>query len=185
MPNDMSTDTIYNGFMSYNSPNGVINQGYYDWEHPPVEFFPNLLPINFTTSGLIAETTYTNDSSFNQVFGLNTAQEMQFFYYLYTSSVPDTATGLLSLNKPAFDFSVYPNPMSGTGTLSYMLSAPAQIEATITDITGKAVATLQNEKESTGSHSISIGDNGTISSGMYFATVSVNSISYTRKFVVE
>jgi hypothetical protein len=181
---DLGTDTIYNGFMSYNSPNGVVNLGYYDWEHPPIEFFPDFYPINYKTSGLIAQTTYTNGSSFNQVFGLTTNQEMQFFYYLYVTTLPpSTNTGVNNIIKSAFDFKIYPNPMAGHGTLSYTLDAVAMVNASITDITGKQVATLKGEKEQAGNYNVDI--TKTLPAGMYFAKVTVNGENYTKKFVVE
>jgi hypothetical protein len=182
--NDMGTDTIYNGFIDYNNPSGAINLGVYDWEHPPLEFFPNFKPIDFRTSGLIAQTTYRNDSSFYQTFGFTTAQEMQLFYYLYTSTVPaGYVNGISNIAKGAFDFTVYPNPMAGRGTLTYTLDAPATVNATIVDITGKQIAELKDEKEQAGNYNVDISQS--LSAGMYFAKVTVNGNSYTKKFVVE
>ena len=184
--NDFGPDTIYNGFMSYNSPTGVVNLGYYDWEHPPIEFFPNLYPVNYKTGGLIAETTYKNDSSFAQHFGFTTAQEMQFFYYLYVTTIPPGIT--LGVNDPAkagFDFNVFPSPMTSKGSISYVLSAPATVSASISDITGKEIAVLKNEKEQMGSYSIDIPNVKTMSAGMYFATITVNGEAHTKKFVIE
>jgi hypothetical protein len=184
--NTFGADTLYNGFMTYNSPNGVIDQGYYDWEHPPLEYFPNLYAVNYKTSGLIAETTYRNDSSFNQTFGFTTAQEMQLFYYLYVTTVPPgLALGVNNINKSGFDFNVYPNPMSGSGSISYTLASAATVNASICDITGKQVATLKNDKEQAGSYSVDINDGKTLSAGMYFARLSINGEEYTKKFVVE
>ena len=183
-PNDLGKDTIYNGFMTYNNFSGVVNQGYYDWEHPPIEFFPNLLPVNFRTSGLIAETVYKNGSSSYQTFGFTTAQEMQLFYYLYTSEVP-AALGLKNINKTTFDFSIYPNPMAGTGTISYTLSSPSTVNASVLDITGKEIATLKDDKEQAGSYTINISQDKALSAGMYFAKLTVNRETITKKFVVE
>lgn len=181
--NDKGTDTIYNGFMSYNSPGGVVNLGVYDWEHPPLEYFPNFLPIDFTNSGLIAETTYKNDSSFYQTFGFTTAQEMQLFYYLYTSQLP--TTGINNVNQNNFDFKIFPNPMAGKGTISYTLSAPATVNASILDITGKVIAELKNEKEQAGNYNLDLGAGNGLSAGLYFARISVNGELHTKKFVIE
>ena len=184
--NDFGADTIYNGFMSYNSPSGVTNVGYYDWEHPPLEFFPNLYPVNYKTGGLIAETTYKNDSSFSQHFGFTTAQEMQFFYYLYVTTIPPgIPLGMNDPTKTGFDFNVYPNPLSNKGSISYILSAPATVSASISDIMGKEIAVLKNEKEQTGSYSIDIPNVKTMSAGMYFATVTVNGEAHTKKFIIQ
>jgi len=177
-------DTVYKGYYDYNNPGGTVDLGYYDWEHPSVEFFSPQLPIDYNTSGLIAETVYKNDSSFYQTFGFTSNQEMQLFYYLYTSVLPGTA-GITNIAKGNFDFKIYPNPMAGKGTLNYTLNVPATVNATIVDITGKAIATLKNEKEQAGSYTLDLGTSQALSSGMYFARVSVDGVVYTRKFVVE
>jgi hypothetical protein len=181
--NDMGTDTIYNGFLSYNSPSGIVDLGVYDWEHPPLEYFQPQLPIDFGSSGLIAQTTYRNDSSFYQTFGFTTAQEMQLFYYLYTTTLP--ATGINNVNASGFDFNVYPNPMKGSGTISYTLATPAIVDASITDITGKKISTLKNDKEQAGNYTIDLNGNTKLSAGMYFARMSINGEEFTKKFVVE
>lgn len=182
-PNDLG-DTVYNGMIDYNNPGGPINLGYYDWEHPSVEFFPNLLPIDFNTSGLIAETVYQNDSNFYQHFGFTSADEMQLFYYLYTSQQPGTA-GINNINASGFDFNVYPNPMAGHGNITYKLTDPATVNASITDITGKEIAVLKNDNEQAGSYNIDLGASTQLSAGMYFARVTVNGEVHTKKFIVE
>jgi hypothetical protein len=186
--NNLGTDTIYNGFMTYNSNTGVVNQGYYDWEHPPLEYFPNLIGVNYKTGGLICETIYKNDSSFYQTFGFTTAQEMQLFYYLYVTTIPAGYNPpVLGINniaaRSAFDFNIYPNPMAGKGTLAYTLDATAMVNATITDITGKEVAVLKDENEQSGNYDVNITES--LPPGMYFAKLTVDGQSYIKKFVVE
>jgi hypothetical protein len=178
-------DTIYDGNIDYNNQGGAIDLGYYDWEHPSVEIFPNLKPINMSTSGLIAKTYYKNDSSFYQRFGFTTADEMQLFYYLYTTEVPAHPAGINAVSKADFDFTIYPNPMGSKGTINYTLNAPATVHASVTDITGKEIATLKDDKEQAGKYSIDLGEKQSLSAGMYFARVTVNGDAYTKKFVVE
>jgi hypothetical protein len=182
--NNSLGDTIYKGYYDYNNPGGTLDLGYYDWEHPSVEFFSPQMPVDYHSSGLIAETVYKNDSSFYQRFGFTSADEMQLFYYLYTSQLPGSA-GIDGINKAAFDFTVYPNPMAGKGTLAYTLTTSSTVNASITDITGKEIAVLKDEKEQAGKYSIDLGTKTGLSSGMYFARVSVNGETYTKKFVVE
>lgn len=177
-------DTVYKGYYDYNNPGGVIDLGYYDWEHPSVEFFSPQIPIDYHNSGLIAETVYKNDSSFYQRFGFTSDDEMQLFYYLYTSQLPGTA-GIKDLSNGSFDFTVYPNPMAGRGTLTYTLKKSATVNATIVDITGKEIAVLKEEKEQAGTYNVDLGDKKALSSGMYFARVTVDGETYTKKFVVE
>jgi hypothetical protein len=179
-------DTVYIGRYDYNNQGGVVDLGYYDWEHPSIEYFPNLKPIDFHSSGLIAETFYKNDSSFYQRFGFTTAQEMQLFYYLYTSTTPvGWVNGVKNINSSSFDFNIYPNPMAGHGTMSYTLDAQATVHASITDITGKEIATLKNDEEQAGTYNIDLSEKQALSAGMYFARITVNETSYNKKFIVE
>ena len=183
-PNSLG-DTVYIGHYDYNNQGGIIDLGYYDWEHPSIEYFPNLKPIDFHNSGLIAETMYKNDSSFYQRFGFTTADEMQLFYYLYTSTTPaGWVNGIDNVSESKFDFVVYPNPMGDKGTISYTLKEPSTIRASITDITGKEIATLKDDKEKAGTYNMDLGKKA-LSAGMYFAHVTVNGDTYTKKFVVQ
>jgi len=179
MPGNIG-DTIYKG--TYDYANGV-DLGVYDWEHPTVEYFSPQYPMNMLTNGVICQTTWDNTSSSLIHFGFTTADEMQLFYYMYTSSLP--TTGINDITKPAFDFSVFPNPMTDLGTISYTLTNPATVNASVLDLTGKQIATLKNEKEQAGTYSVNIGQKNTLSAGMYFAKVTVDGVTYTKKFVVE
>ena len=75
--------------------------------------------------------------------------------------------------------------MAGRGTISYTLSEPAMVNATVTDITGKEISVLKDEKEQSGNYSMDITNGKTLSAGMYFAKLTVNGQQYTKKFVVE
>lgn len=177
-------DTLYNGTYSYDNPSGVVDLGYYDWEHPSVKYFNPQYEMNMKTNGVICQTTWNNTSSNVIHFGFTTSEEMQLFYYMYTDQLP-AATGVTDVAKPDFDFAVYPNPMSDMGTLKYTLTAPATVNASVIDITGKEIATLKDEKESAGTYNVNIGQQNAFSAGMYFAKLTVNGVTYTKKFVVE
>jgi hypothetical protein len=173
-------DTLYQG--TYDYANG-IDLGVYDWEHPSVEYFSPQYPMNMGTNGVICQTTWDNTSSSLIHFGFTTNDEMQLFYYMYTTTLPEGANGVNTITKSAFDFRVYPNPMSDMGTISYTISGPSTVNASIVDITGKQIAMLKDENEQAGDYNVTIGK--TLSSGMYFAKVNVNGTTYTKKFVVE
>jgi len=175
-------DTLFKGTINYATGQ---DQGYYDWEHPPVEYFTPQYPMNMKTNGVICQTTWDNDSSNIITFGFTSANEMQLFYYMYTTTLP-ASTGVANVSKPDFDFMVYPNPMTNEmGTISYNLSSPAMVNAAILDITGKEVATLKDEKEQAGNYNVNLAQQQALSAGMYFAKVTVDGVSYTKKFVVE
>ena len=181
-PNNFG-DTLYVG--TYDYAHGFDN-GLYDWEHPSLEYFAPQKPINMRTGGFICRTDWDlNTSSAGLVhFGFTTDDEMQLYYYMYTSALPNS-TAVNEVEKSSFDFVVYPNPMSVMGTIAYTLESAATVKASVTDITGKEVAMLKNEKQQAGTYNVDLGTKTALPAGMYFARVSVNGETFTKKFVVE
>lgn len=176
---------VYEGFYDY--ANG-FDKGFYDWEHPSIKYWPNLLPVKFgkhgsVNAGLIARTTWNVTEPF-VTFGFTTADEMQLFYYMYTSEPLAATTAINDDTKKGIDLSVYPNPMNGGGQIVYTLEKAAKVQATVVDVTGKAVATLTAENQTEGTHQITIGNNENLSKGIYFANLNVDGVVYTKKFIV-
>lgn len=174
-------DTLYDGLYDYAAG---VPLGVYDWEHPSIEYFQPQRAIDYKTNGMIAQTTYNNDSSNIVTFGFTTANEMQLYYYMYTRSLPGQ-NAISTIAPDGFDFIVAPNPMTGNlGTIAYYLESPSSVQASIIDIAGKEVATLNNEQEQKGNYTLDLGGKS-IASGMYFARLTVNGNTYTKKFIVE
>jgi hypothetical protein len=178
-------EQIYEGFYDYALD---YDKGFYDWEHPSLRYWNNFKPIKFgrqngNKSGIVARTTWNVQQSF-VTFGFTTSDEMQLFYYMYTSQNPFAITGVETVADDAINFTVYPNPMNNTGSLIYTLNEDLNIKATITDVTGKVVASLTEELQSKGTHTVSIGENNSLAKGIYFANVTVNGKTSTKKFIV-
>ena len=74
---------------------------------------------------------------------------------------------------------VYPNPIVTTGTLQFKNPQQQKVTLTVYDVLGNATLT----KQTTGSSFII--NAATLKSGMYFYTVTINSVMYNGKFVVE
>jgi hypothetical protein len=176
-------DTIYDGQYDYTNQSPL---GYWDHSHPPLEYWPNLYPVVFgaNNSGLVANTTWL-DTVPNQCihFGFTTSDEMQLFYYMYTLQMP-TATGIKDVSQKLVLFDVVPNPMNGNGKLLYNLDKDARVEASIYDITGKVLASMDAENQQLGTHEISIATNQKLAPGIYFARLLVDGVAHTKKFVV-
>lgn len=179
------TDKLYEGFYDYTNN---YDRGYYDWEHPSTEYFANFMPVKFgkhnnKKAGLVARTTWNVQQPI-VTFGFTTNDEMQLFYYYYTSQLPDGLNAINDQNSAKIYMSVVPNPMNGNGKIVYTLEKGATVEASVVDITGKTVATLNREKQDEGMHEITIGNNEQLSAGIYFARLVIDGSIYTRKFVV-
>lgn len=177
-------DTIYNGNYEYD-PSGatLFDRGYYDWEHPSVKYFVPQYPINFATSGVVAQTTWNNTGGNLIHFGYTTADEMQLFYYMYTTRLAGT-TAVNDVKTGDVKFTVYPNPMTDQGTLMYTLDNAATVKATVVNVTGSEVATLKEERNQAGTYTMDMGSKG-LAKGIYFARLNVDGATYTRKFVVQ
>lgn len=178
-------DQIYEGFWDYYNN---YDLGYYAWDHPSIRYWQDFLPVNFGkhnghNSGIVARTTWNVTQPF-VTFGFTTNDEMQLFYYMYTSQNPNEATGVKETGANNFKFSVMPNPMNNSGNLVYTLDKAAKVKASVVDVTGKEVATLSEENQDSGTHRISITDNQKLANGIYFARLTVNGNSYTQKFIV-
>ena len=95
---------------------------------------------------------------------------------------------LSSLNEKVFPEHffleyIYPNPFNPTTTIKYGLSQYIDVQISIYDITGKLIATLINEFQIAGHHSIAW-DASNYSSGIYFLNMSSGEISETKKLVL-
>jgi hypothetical protein len=163
--------------------------GHWDWHHPPIEYWPDLRPITFgkwgnKKSGIVSKATYNNNTGNTLFFSTQTDGEMQLWYYMYTSEPLAPVSAINDDNSKGIYFDVQPNPMNTNGKLVYTLENNAKVESSIIDMTGKVIAQMLPENETTGTHEISIGNGEQLSSGIYFARLSINGVVYTKKFVV-
>lgn len=178
-------DKIYEGFYDYYND---YDLGYYSWDHPSIRYWPTFLPVKFGkhnghNAGIVARTTWNVTQPFVS-FGFTTNDEMQLFYYMYTSQDPNATTSVNDTKADNFNFTVMPNPMNNSGSLVYTLTDAAKVRASVVDVTGKEIALLEEENQAEGTHRVSIGNGDKLASGIYFARVTVNGNTYTQKFIV-
>ncbi|MCX7983877.1 MAG: T9SS type A sorting domain-containing protein [Bacteroidetes bacterium] len=78
---------------------------------------------------------------------------------------------------------IYPNPFNPIATLQYTVPSPMHVTVKLYNILGKEVATLVNDIQSEGIHTVEI--NGErFSSGVYFVTVQAGTVNVTRRIVL-
>lgn len=180
------TEQVYEGFYDYKND---YDKGYYDWEHPATRTIDGFLPVKYgrhngKKAGLVARTKWDVDQTF-VTFGFTTEDEMQLFYYFYTTQLPSGSTAINDLDAKNIQFTVMPNPMNGTGRLVYTIEESATVQATVVDVTGKVIAELASENQTEGTHQITIGENTQLAKGIYFARLNVNGTTYSKKFIVS
>ncbi len=77
----------------------------------------------------------------------------------------------------------YPNPFNPTTVISYQLSALSQVTLKVYDILGREVATLVNERQTAGTHSVEF-NAGNLPSGAYFYRITAGNFSDVKKLMV-
>ena len=174
-----STGTqIYEGF--YNS-DYTFNQGYYDWEHPPVELFDPLLTID-PRNGLIQKATFNNNGPSSVFFGLTTDDEMMLYFIQYT--LGPSFLGVNDLVENKINLNAFPNPFSNSTNIFYELKESANVTITVFDVLGNKIETLaNNESQNAGKHTLEF-DAKNHSAGIYLVSVNIGGQVYTKRIVL-
>ncbi len=106
-----------------------------------------------------------------------------------TASLP---TGVIENTIAASEFKLdqnYPNPFNPSTIISYNLVNPGFVTLKIYNSIGQEVATLVNENQSSGSHSIVFNssenfNNGALASGVYYYKLQTSGFEQTRKMLL-
>jgi hypothetical protein len=77
----------------------------------------------------------------------------------------------------------YPNPFNPTTTIEYALPAGANVKLTVSDLLGREIATLVNEFQGAGSHSVQFSA-ANLPSGVYYYTVQAGTYVGTKKMLL-
>src|SRR4030095_13952348 len=105
----------------------------------------------------------------------------------YLDDLQITAISVVGIEKTQFEtqgFRVYPNPASGSATVTYQLASTGDITLSLLDVTGREVRNILNGKKETGIHLMNL-DVSTLSKGLYFLNLRTPNSDITTRFVVE
>ena len=156
---------------------------------------PLLSPVN-----VIANTTYLAViGSFGEGLRVSTAgtSEPQTSFFLdladntwyYQTGTPyvrlnfDPTVGIEENNTAFTVGNVFPNPVSGEGTLHVFMNNAQNMSMEITDLSGKLVS-VQSKSLNQGENKIAL-DTAQLSSGIYTVTLLSGTTSFSRKMIVQ
>lgn len=178
-----STGTqIFEGWMDYVNN---INQGYYDWEHPPVEYFYPLLSMN-PRDGLIQKATFNNFGTSPVFFGLTTNDEMMLYFVQYTLGAQLPTAGISNYgDNGMINLNAYPNPSNDNTEISYTLNNKTNVSIMVYDVLGNKIQTIaDNEIQENGTHTYNFNAKKQgYMQGIYIVTLTINGQVYTKRIV--
>jgi len=181
-PDGSKGEQIFEGFYDFTYS---FNQGFYDWEHPPVRYFDPFTPLNLN-SGIIHEAKFVNNGTDTVRWGSTTEDEMMLFFIQYTREPYGTNTAIDDELAKETDFMVFPNPFEGTATIRYQLEEGANVELAVYDMMGKQVDHYVNGFQAAGKYEFFFSPSASdFAKGMYFVKLTVDGRSFTHKVIAQ
>lgn len=80
-------------------------------------------------------------------------------------------------------FDNYPNPFNPTTQIKYSVKEDGLVLLKVYDVLGKEVASLVNEEQQAGTHTVTF-DAGSLASGIYFYTITAKEFQLTKKMIL-
>ncbi|TKK66200.1 DUF4331 domain-containing protein [Ilyomonas limi] len=143
---------------------------------------PDLIKVLRYNTGV-----YKNDTTFRKSFpyeqlpwsGINptcscnaTMQPEQEEAIPSTAPITNSISGK-EISAPRYFMSAYPNPVTTSSTIKYRLTTPSSVTILIYDAKGNQVKVLTNQKQDTGTYSLTWDASG-VARGVYFVNAVIN-----------
>lgn len=173
---------VYEGFYD---PTYTFNQGYFEWQHPPVLRFDRVQgsPLSVNPHlGLRQVVKYNNTSNFLITFGFTTDNEMMLYYLQYT--LGSGIVGIEEEDKDVYGTSVYPNPMLNEFAINYTLTKSSAVRIELLNSLGETVALIKNEENFAGENIVRFNsDKLNLSKGIYFLNLNIDGNTIVKRIV--
>jgi PKD repeat protein len=157
----------------------------------------NISGAALSTGGVVSGTfTPTAAQWATQTVNLSgyATQPDMFFMFRFTSNGGNNIflddiniLGSVGIDELAnsIDFNIYPNPIEENSVIAFELSEKENLDITIQDVLGRKISSVFTGDLSAGQHQFSIGNDASLSSGIYFVKVTLNGKSFTKKLIVK
>ena len=156
VPNAHWSDTIRDNGSIYFVPEDLFEQSYF-WHFGNDDSSTILGPVfTYHTDGI-----YQVGLKVTNTYGCS----VKFDSIVYITN----ALGIAKAGPDIFNIKASPNPFTSAISISYSLPQSQNVGLTLTDITGKTMATIANENQSAGQHTYTVdADKYNIPAGIYF-----------------
>jgi len=94
------------------------------------------------------------------------------------------STGIETVKSIKLNLDIYPNPAYQSASLSYQLSENSNVIISVTDLLGKEILKVSNEKQSAGDHVLNI-NLAQLRAGIYLVKMNVNGEPVIHKLVIN
>lgn len=182
-PDGSKGEQIYEGFYNFGY---TFNQGYFDYEHPPIRTFDPLLPIDMGLGGgIVHEAKFINNEADTLGWGDTTDDEMMLLFVHFTTEA--LTTDVEDAVETPTKLGVFPNPVSAQTTISYELKDRAQVALQVFDVLGKKVSEIVNTNQTAGdyNHTFDTAKAG-LSNGIYLVQLTIDGeIAASEKVMVS
>ncbi|GIV34156.1 MAG: hypothetical protein KatS3mg031_1691 [Chitinophagales bacterium] len=158
---------IYEGFFNEDYS---FNQGYYDWEHPPIRYFN---PMPKASYGLEYTARWNVGVPF-VTFGLTADDEMMLFTYLYTKEEVPQLPAASPERVESSQITLSPNPFTTGFHVDLHLDHAAKTTIELRDVPGKKIMTHECGLLQPGNHQMWISSELMPFSGIYFVIIRIN-----------
>lgn len=137
--------------------------------------------------------TWTNQSRVSTFYKNNTEYDYQLEENWNASAwniqtkyiwVDQTTVSTQDIKENMVAFNLYPNPAIDKSTISFELTSEQSVNISITDITGKQVALIVNQRMAKGVHNITT-DISNLAGGLYFVKFNIGNAQATHKLMVQ
>ena len=180
----VGTEQIFEGFFNTDY---TFNQGFYDWEHPPVRLFDPLYEVNMGFFGGLKQVAkYVNNTADTLRWGDTTKDEMMLIFVQYTEEPLPASPAGNGPDDPTAALGAYPNPMRDAGTLWYDLPQAGSVSIALQDVLGRTRGMLFQGQQTAGRHRISLDAQQLgLESGVYLVNLEQGGNSSSTRIIIR
>lgn len=163
-----------------------INQGFYDWEHPPFKVLDPMLYVDPTLYRGVRDTAkYINNTSGVMTWGFTTDREMMLFYVQYIDGEFNPITSVEEVAKAEANFSIYPNPFKSNAEIKFNIDKPSDVILDVYDMTGRRVKRFANTRFQQGTYTYKLDGYSEFNNALYLVKLTIDGDSFYRRIVKQ